>query len=53
MNGEENFELIDKGNINKYLNIDIKDYVDGSYEIRKLYLIKRIIDKLELESVNS
>lgn len=48
-----NFELTDKSNIDKYLGVDIKDYADGSYEIRQPYLIKRIIDELKLEPVNT
>ena len=33
IDGDENFELTDKDNIDKYLGVDIKDYADGSYEI--------------------
>ena len=34
MNGEENFELTDEGNIDKYLGVDIKSYEDSTHEIR-------------------
>ena len=33
INGEEDFELVDKVNLDKCLGINIKDYADNPYEI--------------------
>ena len=53
MDGNENFELTDEGNVDKYLGVDIKNNADGTYEIRQLYLIRRIIDELKLDETIS
>ena len=46
--GIENFELTDESDINKYLSIDIQKYKDSTYELRQLFLIKHVLDKLNL-----
>ena len=46
--GIENFELTDESDINKYLSIDIQKYKDSTYELRQLFLIKCVLDKLNL-----
>ena len=32
--GAENFELTDKGSINKFLKVNIRKNTDGSYELK-------------------
>jgi len=51
--GCEKFELTDEGNIDKYLGVDITTYCDGSYELKQPFLIKRIVDELNLSIVDS
>ena len=45
--------LLDEGNIDKYLEIDIYKYSNRTYEIRQLFLIQRIIESLNLEDVTT
>ena len=52
-NEEENFELTDEGNIDKYLGVDIRKHNDGTHELRQPFLIDRIIKKLNLDNVNT
>ena len=47
-NGEENFELTEEGNIDKYLGVEIKNYDDGSFELSQPFLIKWLPNLLVL-----
>ena len=51
--GCEKFELTDEGNIDKYLRVDTTTYYDGSYELKQPFLIKRIVNELNLLIVDS
>ena len=41
--GEENFNLTDKGSLNTYLGIEIRDLDKETYELNQPHLIDRII----------
>ena len=51
--GDEKFKLTDEGNIDKYLSADAKPLDDGSYELRQPFLIRKIINELNLSSVET
>ena len=51
--GDEKFELTDEGNIDKYLGVDVKLHDDGLHELRQPFLTKRIINELNLSSVET
>jgi len=51
--GDEKFELTDEGDIDKYLGVDVNKVDDGVFELRQPFLIKRIIDELNLSLVDS
>ena len=44
MEGSENYELIDEGNINKKLGAEIRKDREGTYELKQPRLTKRIMD---------
>ena len=46
---QENFDLTDEGNLDKYLGIEIKDLGHQSYELTQNHLIARIIKFVGLE----
>ena len=52
-NREENFELTNEGNIDKYLGVNMQKYKDGRYELRQPFLIDRIIEALNLDNTNT
>ena len=47
--GPENLILTDKGDIDKFLGIEIKDRGLGEFELAQPFLINRILSFLELE----
>ena len=47
--GEEDFELTDEGNIDKYLGVMIKDINEKSFEMSQPFLARRIIQFLSLD----
>ena len=51
--GEENFDLTDEGNIDKYLGVEIVERQDGMYEIKQPFLTRRIINELKLSEIDS
>ena len=53
IDGKENYRLIDEGNIDNCLGVNIKFYKDRMHEIRQLFLIKHVVDELNLEEINS
>ena len=50
---DEDFELTDKGSLDKYIGVLIEDIDDTSFEISQLFLIKRIIAYLSLDEHNT
>jgi hypothetical protein len=49
-NGPENFILMDEGNINKFLEIEIKRLEPKEFKILQPFLIDRIITFVRLQS---
>jgi len=47
--GQENFDLTEKGTLEKYLGIEIKDLDKNTYELHQPHLIDRIIKFVGLE----
>ena len=47
-NGPEHYDLTDKGDISKYLGVDILKNKDGTFESKQPFLIRRILDKVGL-----
>ena len=47
--GDEDFELIDEGSLEKYIGVMIKDIDDTSFEMSHPFLIRRIITYLSLD----
>ena len=47
--GNEDFELIDKGSIDKYLGVKIDDINENSFKMSQPFLIQRIIEFLGLQ----
>ena len=47
--GDEDFELTDKGSLDKYINVLIEDIDDTSFEMSQPFLIRRIIAYLSLD----
>ena len=46
---DEDFELTDEGNVNKYIGVLIGDINDTSFEMSQTFLIRRIITYLSLD----
>ena len=51
--GQEKFELMDKGDTDEYLGVDTKKNKDNFSETRQHFLTKRIIEQLKLEEVET
>jgi hypothetical protein len=47
-NSDKNFEITNKVNIDKYLRVNIQKKKDSTYKLRELFLIKRILNELNL-----
>ena len=47
--GDEDFELTDKGSLNKYIGVLIEDIDDTLFEMSQPFLIRRIITSLSLD----
>ena len=47
--GDEDFELTDKGSLDKYINVLIEDIDDTSFEMSQPFLIRRIIASLSFD----
>ena len=50
--GDEKFELTDEGSIDKYLGLKIAEKQDRTYKLKQPYLIKYIIDELNLSVID-
>ena len=48
-NGQENFQLTDEGDLNRYLGVDIDRRSDGTFELRQPYLIERCLKAMEID----
>ena len=53
MDGCENFELTDEGNIDKYIGVEISKHRDGTHELKKPHLTRRIVEELNLAQVET
>ena len=46
---DEDFELTDEGSTDKYIGVLIEDINNNSFEMRKSFLVRRIIASLSLD----
>ena len=53
MKGHEDFELTDNGNLHSYIGVEFIKHDDGTLEMKQEFLIKRIIEALDLPDMNS
>ena len=51
--GDEDFELTEKGSLDKYISVLIEDIDDASFEMSQTFLIRRIIASLSLGEIKT
>ena len=53
MNENEKFEITDEGDIDKYLGDETHKRPDDTHELKQYFLIKRIIEELNMSMVDA
>ena len=53
LSGAENFELTDDGNLQNYIGVEFTKHTNGMLEMKQEFLIKRIMEALNLPDMSS